>query len=174
MRTSSMPTPSPLPVPFETKRIRSCTEPEPAAPVRCVRTVCHSSVLIHHALSPKAAVVPVSYQADPTPANGAPPMLHAAVTSAGISDLLDHVFSIEDVGIYKPDGSVYQIAVDRLGCAPAQICFMSSNAWDVAGAAHFGFSVVWINRFGQVPERLPGTPVEQLSSLDALPGLLGF
>ncbi len=106
--------------------------------------------------------------------NGAPPMLNAAVKSAGIADLLDEVFSVEDVGIFKPDSSVYQIAVDSLQCAPAQICFMSSNAWDVAGAANFGFTVVWINRFGQVPERLPGKPVEELKSLEALPSLLGL
>lgn len=106
--------------------------------------------------------------------NGAPPMLNAAVQSAGIADLLDDVFSIEDAGIYKPDSATYQIAVDSLGCTPAQICFMSSNAWDVAGAAHFGFTVVWINRFGQVPERLPGKPVEELKSLEALPSLLGL
>lgn len=106
--------------------------------------------------------------------NGAPPMLDAAVRSAGIADLLDEIFSVEDVGIYKPNDSVYQIAVDSLRCEPAQICFMSSNAWDVAGAANFGFTVVWINRFGQVPERLPGKPVEELNSLETLPSILGL
>ncbi len=106
--------------------------------------------------------------------NGAPPMLDAAVRSAGIANLLDEIFSVEDVSIYKPDDSVYQIAVDSLRCEPAQICFMSSNAWDVAGAAHFGFTVVWINRFGQVPERLPGKPVEELNSLETLPSILGL
>ena len=106
--------------------------------------------------------------------NGAPPMLDAAARSAGIADLLDEVISVEDVGIYKPDSSVYQIAVDKLKYHPAQVCFMSSNAWDVAGAANFGFTVVWINRFGQVSERLPGKPVEELKSLEALPSLLGL
>jgi 2-haloacid dehalogenase len=68
---------------------------------------------------------------------------------------------------------VYQLAVDRLGVAAGDICFMSSNAWDVAGAATFGFRVLWINRFGQVPERLPGKPVRELKSLESLPDLLG-
>jgi 2-haloacid dehalogenase len=106
--------------------------------------------------------------------NGAPAMLDAAVKSAGLGPLLDDVLSVEDVGIFKPAPVVYQQAVDRFDCAPNDICFMSSNAWDAAGAAHFGFRVVWVNRFGQVRERLPGTPRREVSSLAALPDLLGI
>jgi 2-haloacid dehalogenase len=106
--------------------------------------------------------------------NGAPGMLDAAVESAGLGALLDDVLSVEEVGIFKPAPAVYQIAVDRLGHAPQEICFMSSNAWDAAGAAYFGFRVVWVNRFGQVRERLPGTPTHEIRSLDALPTLLGL
>lgn len=106
--------------------------------------------------------------------NGAPKMLDAAVRSAGLDDRLDHVLSIEDVGIYKPDPRVYQLAADRLGVKPAQICFMSSNAWDAFGASHFGFRVAWVNRFGQPPERLPGRPDAEIADLDALPPLLGI
>jgi 2-haloacid dehalogenase len=106
--------------------------------------------------------------------NGAPAMLDAAVTSANLSALLDHVLSVEDVGIFKPAPPVYQQAVDLFQCKPADICFMSSNAWDVAGASHFGFRVVWVNRFGQVRERLPGAPLHEARSLEELPGLLGL
>lgn len=106
--------------------------------------------------------------------NGAPAMLEAAVQSAGIGDDLDHVLSIEDVGIYKPDPRVYQLAVDRIGVQPAEICFLSSNAWDAHGAAHFGFRVAWCNRFGQPPERLPGQPDAEIRDLAALPALLGL
>jgi len=106
--------------------------------------------------------------------NGAPTMLAAAVDSAGLDDLLDAVLSVEDVGVFKPAPQVYQLAVDRFGCAPEEICFMSSNAWDAAGAAHFGFRVVWVNRFGQVRERLPGRPSHEVKTLEALPGLLGL
>jgi len=106
--------------------------------------------------------------------NGAPAMLDAAVQSAGLGPLLDDVLSVEDVGIFKPAPSVYQQAVDRFDCKPDDICFMSSNAWDAAGAAHFGFRVVWVNRFGQVRERLPGKPLHEVGSLDALPALLGI
>jgi len=106
--------------------------------------------------------------------NGAPAMLEAAVQSAGIGGDLDHVLSIEDVGIYKPDPRVYQLAVNSIGVQPAEICFLSSNAWDAHGAAHFGFRVAWCNRFGQPPERLPGQPDVEIRDLTALPALLGL
>lgn len=106
--------------------------------------------------------------------NGSPKMLQAAVQSAGLDEVLDEVFSVEDVSIFKPDRRVYQLAVDRLGIEAGQICFVSSNAWDAAGAAHFGFKVAWINRFGQQPERLPGTPSAVMTTLDELPPLLGL
>ena len=105
--------------------------------------------------------------------NGSPMMLDAAVTSAGIAARLDQVLSVEDAGIFKVARQTYQLAVDRLGLQPAEICFMSSNAWDAAGAAYFGFQVVWINRFGQPRERLPGVPRAELESLHALPDLVG-
>lgn len=105
--------------------------------------------------------------------NGAPPMLESAVANAGLAERLDAVLSIEDVGIFKPDPRTYQLACDRLGLAPERICFLSSNAWDVAGAAHFGLQVVWINRFGQPRERLPGAPRAVIETLDELPPLVG-
>lgn len=101
--------------------------------------------------------------------NGSPRMLSAAVESAGIADLLDAVLSIEDVGIYKPDSRVYQLAVDRFGIAAGEICFVSSNAWDAAAASHFGFQVAWMNRFGMATERLPAPPKTVIPGLDALP-----
>jgi 2-haloacid dehalogenase len=105
--------------------------------------------------------------------NGAPAMLDAAVGSANLADLLDDVLSVEAAGIFKPAPVVYQLAVDRFRCAPQDICFLSSNAWDAAGAAHFGFRVVWVNRFGQVRERLPGRALREVATLEPLPGLLG-
>jgi 2-haloacid dehalogenase len=106
--------------------------------------------------------------------NGAPEMLRSAVKSAGIAHLLDHVLSIEDVGIYKPHASVYALAETRLGLPREKICFVSSNGWDVAGAAVFGFIAVWANRSGAPRENLPAAPTAEIANLDALPGLLGL
>jgi len=106
--------------------------------------------------------------------NGSPRMLQAAVSSAGLDARLDDALSVEDVGIYKPDNRVYQLAVDRLGVAPDEICFLSSNCWDAKGAAHFGFKVAWINRFSRETDRLPGDFVTVIHRLDELPPLLGI
>lgn len=106
--------------------------------------------------------------------NGAPEMLAAGVGNAGIASDLDAVLSVDGLRIYKPDPRVYQLAVDRFGLAKSEICFLSSNAWDVAGAAHFGFRVVWVNRFAQPMERLPGKPVASMPDLSHLPALLGL
>ena len=100
--------------------------------------------------------------------NGAPKMLEAAVLNSNIEKILDSVFSVDSIGIFKPAPQVYQLATDQLGCTPEEILFFSSNAWDVSGAATFGFQAVWVNRFGQVPERLPGTPVLEIKTLDAV------
>lgn len=104
--------------------------------------------------------------------NGSPTMIDAAVSGASLGDLVSHRLSVDAVGIFKPDQRVYQLAVDALDLEPREICFQSSNAWDAAGAAHFGFRVAWINRFGQRPERLPGRPDVELDTLEPLPGLL--
>ncbi len=106
--------------------------------------------------------------------NGAPEMLSAAVESAGLDAVLDASLSIEEVGIYKPDARVYQLAVDRLGVEAKRICFVSTNCWDAHGAANFGFTVAWMNRFDQQDERLPGAPAAVIQGLDELPGLLGL
>ena len=105
--------------------------------------------------------------------NGEPEMLQAGARSAGIDSLLDAILSVEEVGIFKPDPRVYQLAVDRLDVAPDAIAFQSSNAWDVHGAATFGLRPVWINRLGAPPERLPGAAEHELRDLSGLPALLG-
>ena len=105
--------------------------------------------------------------------NGSPDMLAAAAENSGLTPLLDQVLSVQDVGIYKPSARVYQLAVDRMGVSAQEICFVSANAWDVSGAADFGFQVAHLNRFGQPAERLPGTPKTVMKSLADLPPLLG-
>ncbi len=106
--------------------------------------------------------------------NGSPMMLEAAVSGAGIADLLDFVLTVEDVGIYKPDPRVYQLAVDRLGIDAERMSFQSSNSWDAVAAATFGMRVAWINRFGQRRERLTAQPHAELRTLEELPPLLGL
>jgi 2-haloacid dehalogenase len=101
--------------------------------------------------------------------NGTPKMLQSAVENAKLNSLLDAVFSVEKAGVYKPDPRVYRLAVDGLGIAPNQICFVSSNAWDAYAASAFGMFVIWCNRAGQQEENLPGKPDIVLSSLEEMP-----
>jgi 2-haloacid dehalogenase len=105
--------------------------------------------------------------------NGSPRMLEAVVKAAGLDALLDAVLSVEAVGVYKPHPKVYQLAVDRFGGPAAAIAFQSSNAWDAYAASAFGMKVVWCNRYGQRPERLPGAPDRTVKSLAELPSLVG-
>ncbi len=104
--------------------------------------------------------------------NGAPAMLADAVKGAGLGGLLDHVLSVEQVGVFKPHPSVYQLAVDTLGLPAGKIAFQSSNAWDAHAASAFGMRVVWCNRYAQRRERLPGSPDREIRSLAELPALL--
>ena len=104
--------------------------------------------------------------------NGAPAMLADAVKGAGLGGLLDHVLSVEQVGVFKPHPSVYQLALDTLGLPADEIAFQSSNAWDAHAASAFGMRVVWCNRYAQRRERLPGSPDREIRSLAELPALL--
>jgi 2-haloacid dehalogenase len=105
--------------------------------------------------------------------NGSPRMLAAAVKNAGIKSVLDAVLSAEEVQVYKPHPAVYQLAVDRLGLDASEICFASSNGWDAYSAKAFGFHVIWCNRSGQPPERIPEIPDAEISTLSDLPEIVG-
>ena len=104
--------------------------------------------------------------------NGSPNMLADVVDGAGLAGLIDHVLSVEEVGVFKTHPSVYRLAVERLGVPASAIAFMSSNAWDAHAASAFGMRVVWCNRYGQRRERLPGRPDLEIATLAELPALI--
>lgn len=104
--------------------------------------------------------------------NGSPDMLEAAVSSAKLGGVLDQVLSVDELGVFKPHRSVYQLACDRFDVAPRAVSFQSSNAWDAAGAATFGFRVAWVNRFDQASERLPDQPDAEIATLSELPPIV--
>ena len=103
--------------------------------------------------------------------NGSPDMLAGAVDSAQVGEYLDDVISVEDVGVFKPHASVYQLVPDRFGCARDEVLFVSSNGWDAAAAAGFGFRCVWVNRAGEPMDRLPWRPDRTLTDLTTIPKL---
>jgi 2-haloacid dehalogenase len=101
--------------------------------------------------------------------NGTPDMLRAAITRAGLNDLLDDALSVEDVSVFKPHEKVYDMAGNRFGCRRDQVMFVSSNGWDAAGAADYGFHTVWANRLGAPIDRLYARPEHVLTDLSTLP-----
>ena len=90
--------------------------------------------------------------------NGAPQMLQSVVTNNDLKAFFAHVLSVDEIGIYKPDALVYDLAASRLDLAPAEIGFVSSNGWDAFGATSYGFRVHWINRTGAPLDRLGTQP----------------
>jgi 2-haloacid dehalogenase len=103
--------------------------------------------------------------------NGAPGMLAAAVGAAGIGGDLDAVLSVDGLRIYKPRPEIYALVTQRFGCSVAEVVFVSSNRWDVMGAAAFGFRTAWINRAG-APEEYGPAPDAVLGSLEDLTTML--
>ena len=103
--------------------------------------------------------------------NGSPEMLNSAVASAGIGDYLDDLLSVESVGIFKPARVVYDMVGTRFGCDPSEVLFVSSNGWDVAAAAGYGFNTAWVNRAGEPIDRLPARPDTVLNDLSGIPGI---
>jgi 2-haloacid dehalogenase len=100
--------------------------------------------------------------------NGNPPMLEAVVAAAGMTDLLDHLLSVDSVKVFKTAPQAYQLGPDRLGCRLDEIVFVSSNCWDVCGATWFGYTTFWVNRAGAPLEELDVVPSGQGTDLDDL------
>jgi 2-haloacid dehalogenase len=105
--------------------------------------------------------------------NGEPKMLEAAVKNGGISGLLEGIFSIEDVGIYKPSPRVYNLGPRRMQVSSAELGFVSSNSWDINGAASAGLITFWIQRSqGEPPEELGFAADYTVKSINDLSGLV--
>ncbi|MBO1111361.1 haloacid dehalogenase type II [Bordetella petrii] len=105
--------------------------------------------------------------------NGSVFSIDSVVRHSGLQKHFAHLLSVERVGVFKPDPRVYTLACQALGLAPPQILFVSSNAWDAAGARHFGFRVCWVNRRGGAFDELGATPHAVAGGLDELPALIG-
>ena len=100
--------------------------------------------------------------------NGSPRMLEAAVASSGLGTYLDHVLSVDAVKTYKPSPQVYALGPHALGVPADELLFVSSNAWDVAGAKAFGYQVAWCNRAQSPEEELGVRPDIVIGRLDQL------
>jgi 2-haloacid dehalogenase len=104
--------------------------------------------------------------------NGTPQMLEALLGHSGLTSALDFVWSVEEVGAFKPAPEVYRLATERLQLPAEEIAFVSANGWDAHAAAAFGLQSIWCRRAAQTPERLPGSPRAVVGSLQAVADLL--
>jgi 2-haloacid dehalogenase len=100
--------------------------------------------------------------------NGSPAMLESAVRSAALENAVDDIFSVDAIKRFKTDPGVYDLVTTAWRLYPNAVSFQSSNRWDVAGAARFGFRTVWINRTGQPDEYADHSPSLILPSLEGL------
>lgn len=99
--------------------------------------------------------------------NGTEAMLKAALSSAGLAPLFDACISIEAARVYKPAPAAYELATRHFGLDRSTIGFVSSNGWDVVGAADYGFRSIWVNRDSTPDEYELQSTVPQAAGLAA-------
>jgi len=104
--------------------------------------------------------------------NDAPKVLSTALKNAGVDSLLDGIYSTDQIKTYKPSPAVYEFVEEQLATPRNKICFISSNSWDIAGAASYGFNSVWINRYNRTPEHLPYQADIEISKLSDLTSIV--
>lgn len=104
--------------------------------------------------------------------NGTPGMLEQATQAAGLAGQFEAILSVHPLRIYKPHASVYALVERATGTRPQDVLFVSSNGWDIAGAARFGFATAWINRLALPQDRLPQVPLHELPDISHLPRLI--
>ncbi len=100
--------------------------------------------------------------------NGTPDLLNELVENNKLNNLFDDLFSIEEVKIYKPDPSVYELPVKKYKIKSGEITFLSANTWDVSGGGNFGYNSIWVNRNNSVFDILDFQPKNEINNLTHL------
>ena len=100
--------------------------------------------------------------------NGTPPLLNELVKSSNLENIFDDIFSIEEVGIYKPDVKVYDIPVKKYQIKNKEIAFLSANTWDVSGGGNYGYDAIWVNRNNNIFDNLDYKPKNEINNLTHL------
>jgi 2-haloacid dehalogenase len=103
--------------------------------------------------------------------NGTPDMLNAALAAAKLDGQFHAVISVDELAMFKTMPAVYDLVIERFGVRPEDVCFLSSNRWDIAGAKKFGFRPIWVNRSNQPDEYTDLKPIRTVRSLADVPGL---
>ena len=97
--------------------------------------------------------------------NGTPALLEQLVKSNNLENLFDDIFSIEEVGIYKPDSKVYDLPIKEYQISKNEVAFLSSNTWDVSGGGNYGYNSIWVNRNQNIFDNLDYNPRYKINNL---------
>jgi 2-haloacid dehalogenase len=100
--------------------------------------------------------------------NGTPDLLNELVKSNNLDNVFDDLFSIEQVGIYKPDSKVYDMPIDKYRIEKNEVAFLSANTWDVSGGGNYGFNAIWVNRNKNIFDNLDYKPNFEIKNLSEL------
>ena len=100
--------------------------------------------------------------------NGTPSLLDELVKSNHLENLFDDIFSIEQVGVYKPSSRVYDMPIKKYNINKSEVAFLSANTWDVSGAGNFGFNSIWVNRNKNIFDKLDYIPHNEINDLNGL------
>jgi 2-haloacid dehalogenase len=100
--------------------------------------------------------------------NGTPALLNELVKSNNLENIFDDLFSIEEVGIYKPDSKVYDMPIKKYQIKTNEVAFLSSNTWDVSGGGNYGYNAIWVNRNNSIFDNLDYTPKNEVKNLKQL------
>ena len=100
--------------------------------------------------------------------NGTPTLLNELVKSNNLDNIFDDIFSIEEVGIYKPDSKVYDMPIKKYKIQKDGVAFLSANTWDVSGAGNYGYSSIWVNRNNNIFDNLDYKPKNVVKNLKQL------
>ena len=100
--------------------------------------------------------------------NGTPSLLWKLVESNNLENLFDDIFSIEEVGVYKPNFKVYEMPVKKYKIKKDEIVFLSANSWDVSGAGNYGYQAIWVNRHNNIFDNLDFKPRLEIKNLSGL------
>jgi 2-haloacid dehalogenase len=100
--------------------------------------------------------------------NGTPSLLNELVNSNNLNNIFNDLFSIEQVGVYKPDSKVYDIPINKYQIQRDEVVFLSANTWDVSGAGNYGYKAIWINRNNNIFDNLDYKPNFEIKDLYGL------
>ena len=100
--------------------------------------------------------------------NGTPTLLSELVKSNNLENIFDDIFSIEEVGIYKPDSKVYDLPINQYQIQKNEVVFLSANTWDVSGGGNYGYNSIWVNRKNNTFDNLDYVPKHQITDLSKL------